>query len=85
MEKFATLYEVNGIGQILVLKTQDEDGSPVVKIDFCLAEGIRTAVSFSYDDDEAGYALQDKCFDSVSEEFCINIVNRTMKDLGFSK
>lgn len=79
--KFAKLYELPEIGQVLIQKCT-KDGRPMVK--YTLEhEGVQMGVGPSWEDDHAGWDERDEYFDLINEEEAVLRACPLMEELRF--
>jgi len=78
MEKFAKLFDVDGIGQILVV----QDGEPSVKFMFTLKSLGICSVGSSFPDTDEGRADCDKFFDKVDAGFAVDFITPSITPHG---
>jgi hypothetical protein len=75
MEKFAKLYEHEGIGQILVMKTSNDEGRPSLKV-IISVEGDEVAAGPGYADTDEGWDALDDAFDKVDETWAVEFAKQ---------
>ena len=82
MDKFAKLYEHEALGQILVMKTQNDDGYPHIRLIMNIA-GSELAGGPSYNgtDDEA-WDLLDEAFDKIDEDWAFGFAENLYQIAG---
>lgn len=74
---FAKLFNFESIGQIVVIKQNNDDANPEVRLFFQPPEDLGLGVcnySFSWEDDDLGHAAQDKCFDDLTADVVAELV-----------
>ena len=81
MDKFAKLYEHDKIGQILVMKSTNEDEYPMLKF-IMLHEGVEVSAGPSYEDSDAGWDLLDLAFNLVDEENAVEFASGVFATIG---
>jgi hypothetical protein len=81
MSKFAKLYEHEGIGQVLVMKTGNDEGAPSLKFIINL-DGEEVAAGPTYRDDDDGWASLDKAFDKVDEQTAVDYAKALVDMMG---
>lgn len=81
MSTFAKLFEVDGIGQILVTQDTSDDGLPSVFVSH-MPEGYGVCTfCFSFADDEAGWESCDRAFQLMDEEKAADLVRQNLLEL----
>lgn len=75
MKSFAKLYETER-GQILALRTQNDDGNPAVEFMFNPENESFGLCSFSvcFEDTDDGFDKRDKAFDTLAEDGVRNVI-----------
>ena len=83
MDKFAKLYEHETIGQILVMKTTNDDENPALKV-IIGVEGVEVSAGPGYKDSDDGWDALDAAFDKVDEEFAVSFAENLVVMVGGS-
>ncbi len=84
MEKFAKLFEVDGIGQILVIQDSNDEGAPSVKFMFTPKDLGVCSIGPSFPDSDEGWDDCDKFFGKVDVDFAVEFITSAMSHLGVS-
>ena len=75
MEKFAKLYEVEGIGQILVKIDTADDECPEVRF-YVMPDGLGVSTkSFVWPNTDEGWETAEAYFDDITEESAIEEIS----------
>lgn len=67
MRKFAKLFEFDDVGQVVVLRQEDGESAPSLKVMTSQGEGIGS-FEISFSDDEEGIRRRDAAFDGMTDE-----------------
>ena len=81
MEKFVKLYEYSAIGQILVMKTTNEEGKPALRV-VINADGAEVAAGPTYKDTDDGWDALDAAFNDVDEKWAVEYAQTLLQMLG---
>jgi hypothetical protein len=74
MSKFAKLFEVDEIGQILVMQDTNGEGSPAVKVFFEPPNLGVCCISLAFSDDDSGWDKCDKTFSRMDQDMAVEAV-----------
>lgn len=80
MSQFAKLFDVDGIGQILVMQDTNDDGNPAVKVFFKPQDFGVCCVALGFTDDDEGWEKCDRSFEKMDAEMAAGLV-RAQLDL----
>lgn len=84
MKTFAKLYQVDGIGQILVKQdTSDDEGRPEVQVFFSPPNIGVCKVGLAFTDDDNGWQKCDAAFEGMTEERATELVRAQLESEPF--
>lgn len=81
---FAKLFEVEGIGQILLVKRRGDDG-PELAITFRMPNGSVCDIKLGYPDNDDGWDQLDAAFDQVEEPTAASLAREQIEAGPFAE
>jgi len=79
---FAKLYDTDKNGQILVKADMNEEGGPEIRFYFKPEELGVCSVAMAFNDNDKGWAEQERVFMEMTEEYASRIVAAAQSDMG---